>query len=220
MAAADESPCLPHSLSPGLVRGAIILCGGRSVRMGRDKALLPFGGETLLARAVRIVGEAVPAERIVCVAAAGQDLSAIDERVRVVRDAIPNAGPLCGLATGLAAISRDADAVFLCGCDAPLLMPAFVSRLFEQLGDHEIVIPREGDQLHPLAAVYRTGVLQQAESLLAAGKRSLLALVERCDARELPADDLRDVDSELVSLLGCNTDDEYRSLLGRIDNQS
>jgi molybdopterin-guanine dinucleotide biosynthesis protein A len=201
-------------------RGAIILCGGRSVRMGRDKALLPFGGETLLARAVRIVAEVVPAERIVCVAAAGQELPAVDDRVRVVRDAIPNAGPLCGLATGLAAIGRDADAVFACGCDAPLLMPAFVSRLFERLGDHEIVIPREGDQLHPLAAVYRTSVLPQAESLLAAGKRSLLALVERCDARELPADEFRGIDPELVSLLGCNSDDEYRSLLGRIDNQS
>lgn len=186
--------------------------------MGRDKASLPFGSETLLLRAVRNVAEVVPSERIVCVAATGQELPAVHKCVRVVRDTYPNAGPLGGLATGLAAIGEDAEAVFACGCDAPLLMPAFVSRLFERLGDHEIVIPREGDQLHPLAAVYRTSLLPQAESLLADGDRSLLALVRRCDTRQLPADELRDIDPELVSLLGCNTDEDYQLLLERIND--
>jgi molybdenum cofactor guanylyltransferase len=199
-------------------RGAIILCGGRSVRMGRDKATMPFGGETLLARVVRIVSQVVPAERIVCVAAAGQKLPAILDGVRVVRDEYPNAGPLGGLATGLAAVCEDSGAVFACGCDAPLLSPAFVSRLFEQLGDYEIAIPREGEQLHPLAAVYRTEILSHAELLLADGERSLLALVDCCNTRQLPADDFRDIDPELLSLLGCNTDEEYRSLLERISD--
>jgi molybdenum cofactor guanylyltransferase len=201
-------------------RGAIILCGGRSVRMGCDKATLPFGGETLLARVVRIVSEVVRAERIVCVAAAEQVLPTLPDGVRVVRDAYPEAGPLGGLATGLADIGKDVDAVFACGCDAPLLLPAFISRLFEQLGDSEIIVPREGEQLHPLAAVYRTGVRFQAESLLAGGERSLLALVERCSSRQVSADEFRDVDPKLLSLLGCNTDEEYRSLLGRIDYRS
>jgi molybdenum cofactor guanylyltransferase len=196
-------------------RGAIILCGGRSVRMGRDKATLPFGDETLLARAVRTVGQVVAAERIVCVAAAGQELPALPDGVRVVRDAYPNAGPLGGLATGLAAIGTDVDAVFACGCDAPLLSPAFVSRLFERLGDAEVAVPQEGDQLHPLVAVYRTGVLSQAQSLLTAREQSLLALVQRCESRVIATEVFRDIDPQLDSLVNCNTIEDYERALAQ-----
>lgn len=197
-------------------RGAIILCGGRSVRMGRDKASLPFGGETLLARAVRIVGDVVPVERIVCVAAAEQVLPTLPDGVSVVRDAHPEAGPLGGLATGLAAlVGEDVDAVFACGCDVPLLLPAFIARLFEQLGDAQVVVAQEGEQLHPLASVYRTDALPVAQSLLAAGERSLLALVQRCESRRIAAEEFRDVDPQLLSLVNCNTVDEFERALER-----
>ncbi len=58
-------------------RGALILCGGGSRRMGRDKASLPFGGETMLARTMRLVAESVPREQIVLVAAAGSTVAAV-----------------------------------------------------------------------------------------------------------------------------------------------
>jgi molybdopterin-guanine dinucleotide biosynthesis protein A len=157
-----------------------------------------------------------PAERIVCVAADGQVLPKLPNEVRVVRDLYPQAGPLGGLATGLKAMGADVQAVFVCGCDSPLLVPAFVRRMFELLGDRQIAVPRDGEQLHPLAAAYRSDVLQVAEALLAEGERSLRALVARCDSRVVDVEELRDVDPELLSIVGCNTEEEYRALLARV----
>jgi molybdenum cofactor guanylyltransferase len=202
-------------------QGAIILCGGASKRMGRDKALLPFGPhEVLLERVVRLLGEAVPCERIVCVAAVDQTLPPLADGVRIVRDSVRYQGPLAGLATGMAAIGEHADAVYLCGCDAPLLVPALVERLFELLGERQIAVPRIDDQLHPLAAVYRADVLSVAKSLLEHGERSLRALVERCDTRFVAAAELRDVDPDLATLVGCNTPDEYQAALVRCNQQT
>jgi molybdenum cofactor guanylyltransferase len=182
--------------------------------MGRDKALLPFGpGEVLVQRVVRILGRAVPAERIVCVAAAEQRLPQLPVGVMVVRDEHPDRGPLAGLATGLAALTGRADAVFACGCDTPLLVPEFVARMFELSAGHEIAAVDDGERFHPLSAVYRTSLAPLAASLLASGERRLRALVERCDTRRVATDEVRDVDPQLSSLENCNTDDEYQQLL-------
>jgi molybdopterin-guanine dinucleotide biosynthesis protein A len=196
-------------------RGAIILCGGASSRMGRDKAWLSFGPhEVMLQRVVRLVGEVVPVENIVCVAAPSQELPELPRGVRTIYDPVPHCGPLAGLATGLRSLADQVDAVFVAGCDVPLLVPAFVRRMFELLGDHEAVVAEDEDWCHPLSAVYRTSVLQQADQLLAEGERSLMSLVERCDARKMPIELLRDGDPELSSLIGCNTLDDYKRALG------
>jgi molybdenum cofactor guanylyltransferase len=198
----------------GINRGAIILCGGKSTRMGRDKAWLPFGPhEAMLQRVVRFLSEVVSFERIVCVASGGQDLPRLPEHVSVACDREPDCGPLAGLATGLAAIAERADAVFVTGCDVPLLVPALVSRMFERLREHEIAVPDDGKYIHPLPAVYRTSVLPAVESQLALGERSLTSVIARCDACKVDVDSLRDIDPELSSLANCNTPEDYRRAL-------
>jgi molybdopterin-guanine dinucleotide biosynthesis protein A len=184
--------------------------------MGRDKSSLPFGpGETMLQRVVRLVSEAVPTEHIVCVAAPDQPLPALPKGVRVVRDAVQHPGPLAGLAAGLKALPAEVAAVFAAGCDAPLLAPAFIARMFDQLGDHQIAAPHDGERWHPLAAVYRTNLLPHIELLLAAGKRSLVAVLEAADTRRVSTEQLRDVDPQLRSLSACNTLADYAAALGQ-----
>jgi molybdopterin-guanine dinucleotide biosynthesis protein A len=195
-------------------RGAIILCGGQSTRMGRDKALLPFGPEeTLLQRVVRIVGDVVPQERVICVAAVGQRLPKLPVSVRVVEDEVPNCGPLAGLATGLAALDDEIEAVFVCGCDAPLLEPAFVGRMFELLGDHQGAVVHGIGQLRPLPAIYRANVLPTARELLDRDRRSLQALLAAVDSTQIDSDQLRAADPELNSVRPCNTLAEYEYAL-------
>jgi molybdenum cofactor guanylyltransferase len=195
-------------------RGAIILCGGRSERMGRDKAWLAFGpDEVMLQRAVRLVCEAIPAENVVCVAAISQALPPLPDRVQVVHDKELYGGPLAGLGIGLAAASARSDAVFVTGCDVPLLRPALIARMFECLGDQEIVVPRDGERYYPLAAVYRIGVLTAVELALAAEKRSLTSLIELCRVRNVDVESLRDVDPNLSSFINCNSPDDYRRAL-------
>ena len=212
----EPSPCLPLSLSPCLLRGAIILCGGRGTRMGRDKASLPFGAEALLQRILRIVTDAVAVERIVCIAAQDQELPSLPTGVRVFRDPLPDCGPLAGLATGLRVLADEVDAAFVCGCDVPLLAPQFIERIFESLGEHQVAAVRDDERTYPLPAVYRASVLPAAESLLAAGDRSLMALVERCETHFVFADRMRDFDPDLRSLAACNTPEEYDRALRQV----
>lgn len=194
-------------------RGAIVLCGGKSSRMGLPKAMLPFGDELMLQRVVRRVGEVVAPARIVVVAAAGQELPPLPAEVKIAHDAHEDRGPLEGLACGFAALQNTCDAVYATGCDVPLLMPAFVDRMFELLGDHDIAVPKDGKFHHPLAAVYRTSVLAKVRQLLCADQRRPFFLFEQVDTREVPVDQLRDVDSKLVSLTNLNTPEDYRDAL-------
>src|SRR5215475_5887673 len=97
--------------------GGVVLCGGQSRRMGRPKAWLPFGGELMLPRVVRLLGEAVAP--LVVVAAPGQDVPPLPTDVEIVRDPERGRGPLLGLAAGLAALRGRADVAYLSSCDAP-----------------------------------------------------------------------------------------------------
>ncbi len=191
--------------------GGIVLCGGRSTRMGRSKALLPFGPELMLQRVVRLLGEVV--SPIVVVAAQSQELPRLPTSVRIARDEHESLGPMAGLAAGLAALQGEVDAVYASSCDVPLLKPAFVQQIIAMLGDHDLAIPRDGKYHHPLAAVYRSGVESSIRDLLAAGRLRPFFLLEKTRALEIDVAELRRVDPELQSLRNTNTPEEYLAAL-------
>jgi molybdopterin-guanine dinucleotide biosynthesis protein A len=191
--------------------GGIILCGGKSTRMGRPKLSLPFGGETMLARVVRIVGEVV--SPVVVVAAPGQELPELPAGTLVTRDEIQNQGPLGGLAAGLAALRDRAEAAYVSSCDVPLLEAGFIRAMVEALGTHELAIPRDGEYHHPLAAVYRTALEPRVGRLIAEGRLRPFFLVQESDARIVDVSELRAVDSTLSSLRNANTPEDYREAL-------
>ena len=194
--------------------GGIVLCGGQSSRMGLPKATLPFGSEVMLARVVRLLGEVV--EPIVVVAADDQSLPVLPERVTIARDRRPARGPLGGLAAGRGSRGSQTDAVFVTSCDVPLLAPAFVRRMIELLGAHQIAVPSEGRFHHPLAAVYRTGVLPVVEELLADDALRPAFLFERVDTRLVPVSELRDVDPDLRTLANLNQPQDYLAALAAV----
>jgi molybdenum cofactor guanylyltransferase len=195
-------------------RGAIILCGGRSSRLGTDKALLPFGSETMLERVVRIVDSVIDPQQIVIVAAANQQLPPLRENI--VRDNDEYQGPLLGIACGFATLPPATEAVFVTGCDTPFISPALIEFLFAQLGDANAVVPQDAERLYPLCAVYRTNILKQIERHLATGQRSLHKLVEEINANHIAVDLLREVDPQLLLLRNINTWDEYHEALAAV----
>src|SRR5688572_12132394 len=103
--------------------GGIVLCGGKSQRMGRPKAWLPFLGESMLSRVVRLLRQVV--DPVVVVAAPGQKLPPLRAEVTVIRDKHEGKGPLAGIAAGLHALAGKVDAAYVSSCDVPLLQPAF-----------------------------------------------------------------------------------------------
>lgn len=187
------------------------MCGGRSTRMGRDKATLPFGRELLLQRIARTLGQIIAPTHIVVVAAAGQNLPPLDPEIRIVVDRRPDRGPLEAIAVGLAALGPVNDAAFVTGCDFPLLTAPFVLRLFQLLGKAEIAAPHDGTRRHGLTAVYRPTVLPAVERLLVANRLKVQDLLEICDCRDVGLDELRDVDPHLQSLLNINTPQQYEA---------
>src|SRR5690242_19240072 len=114
-----------------MTTGGIVLCGGRSSRMGRPKAWLPFGGEFMLQRVVRILRGVV--DPVAVIAAPGQDVPPLPKDVGIIRDEIEGKGPLAGLAAGLAALEGGVDVTYLSSCDVPFLKPEFVRRVTEFL---------------------------------------------------------------------------------------
>jgi len=197
--------------SPSANCGGVVLCGGKSSRMGTPKALLPFGPELMLQRVVRLVGEAV--RPIVVVAAAEQELPELPPDVLIARDRREYRGPLEGLARGLDALGDACEAVYATACDVPFLRPEFVRRVTELLGDHEIAVPRTEGFYHPLAAVYRSSVRPQIDQLLAADRLRPVFLYELVRTREISAEELLDVDPELKTLRNLNRPEDYRAAL-------
>jgi molybdenum cofactor guanylyltransferase len=191
--------------------GGIVLCGGQSTRMGRPKAWLAFADETMLARVVRLLGEAV--NPIVVVAAPEQDVPTLPPEIRVVRDEERGRGPLQGLAAGLTALAGQADAAYLSSCDVPFLQAAFVRRLITLLGSHAICVPRVGAYHHPLAAVYRLEVCEAVRRLLADNRLRPFFLFEAVPTRVVDAAELMDVDPTFQTLRNLNTPEDYEAAL-------
>jgi molybdopterin-guanine dinucleotide biosynthesis protein A len=187
----------------------IVLCGGRSRRMGRDKASLPFLGETLLARVVRAVRGAVG--EVVLVAREGQDLG--EAREPVARDPAEGLGPLAGIAAGLRAVR--AERAFVTGCDAPFLTPAVVRRLLDLSRGFDAAVPLAGGFYMTTCAVYARACAEVAERLVARRRMRPLFLVEAVRTRIVAPEELSDVDPELLCFLTCNTPEEYEAALRR-----
>lgn len=205
-----------HDESDRQTRGAVILCGGGSRRMGRDKASLPFGDETLLSRTLRLVAEVVPRGQIILVAAMDQQLPPLPWDATVIRDQQPDRGPLPAIIEGLTSLGESVSTAFVTACDAPLLEPSLIELLFASLMPKmDAVVPAEGERLHSLLAVYRRNAAASLRASLEAGRSSLHAALRSPSFRltEVPVEELRTVDPQLLSLLNCNTPEEYATAL-------
>ena len=194
-----------------MTSGGIVLCGGKSTRMGTAKAMLPFGPETMLQRVVRLLATTV--SPIVAVAAREQELPPLPADVIVTRDEREARGPLEGLRAGLKGLPELVDAAYVTSCDVPLLVPAFVERMLGLLGDHDIAVMEIDGFTHPLSAVYRRSVLPQVESLLAQDRLRPFFLFEAMRTRRVSPDEMRVADPDLRTLRNLNTREDYEAAL-------
>ena len=185
----------------------IILCGGKSTRMGVPKPTLPFGREMMIERVLRLLGEVV--HPLIVVASPGQQLPPLPARVQVARDRREGRGPLQGICAGLETLRGQAEAAYVTGCDVPRLVPDVVRLLISRLEDHHIAVPMEGSYYHPLAAVYRTNVLPEVHNLLAADRLRPVFLYDTVDTCRVSVDDLRILDPDLSTLDNLNRPADY-----------
>jgi molybdopterin-guanine dinucleotide biosynthesis protein A len=193
-----------------MTSGDIVLCGGKSTRMGSPKALLPFGPETMLQRVVRLLADVV--SPIVVVAAGEQPLPELRGQAIVTRDEQEGRGPLEGLRAGLNVLPPHVDAAYVTSCDVPLLEPAFVRELLDLANGFDIAVVEIDGFPHPLSAVYRRAVLPHVEQLLAANLLRPVFLFDRVKTRRVRPDEIT-ADPELRTLRNLNTRTDYERAL-------
>ena len=190
--------------------GAIVLCGGKSTRMGSSKALLPFGPETMLQRVVRILDGVV--SPIVVVAAADQLLPDLPSAVIVTRDEHEGRGPLEGLRAGLKALPAHVERAYVTSCDVPLLVPGFIRQMLDLGHGYDIAVIETDGFSHPLSAVYRRATLPYIEDLLAHNRLRPAFLFDAVKTRRIDPAQMTS-DPDLRTLRNLNTREDYEHAL-------
>jgi molybdopterin-guanine dinucleotide biosynthesis protein A len=154
---------------------AVILAGGESTRMGRDKAWLEIAGQPLIHRALLTV-QAAGIKEVFISGRAGEDYSAL--RCPVLFDLEPGCGPLAGIERALE--TADAPLLLVLAVDLPGITAAFLRRLVEGCDPHTGVLPILNGQLEPLAAIYPKRCHFIARNCLLKGRRAARDFADAC----------------------------------------
>jgi molybdopterin-guanine dinucleotide biosynthesis protein A len=151
--------------------------------MGRDKATLAYKGRTLVEQMVSAVSPRC--SPVFVIAAPGQPLPKLE--AEILRDEVRGIGPLLATGRGLrAAAEAGLELAFVCAVDMPLLSTDLIDELAGpavRLGA-DVVLPWDGRD-HYLAGIYRTSLADQVDALVAAGERSMRALVDTIDTQRI-----------------------------------
>ena len=186
---------------------AIILAGGFSTRMGRDKSTLTMGGDMLLqllaTRFAEVMGRVIVALRPGQEAATGPG--------SVVYDVHQGIGPLGGLHAGLLASPDEEN--FVLACDMPFASAELAAHIISRLPDHDAVVPMLARGPEALYAAYTRSCLPAVESSIRAGRLRMRQMLELLDVLYIPENDLNEHDPGLRSFLNVNTPEEYQQAL-------
>jgi len=183
----------------------VILTGGASRRMGKDKALLPYRGKTLLRHLIDVYapyGE-------VAVSVREKGLFPC-ENAAELPDLYPDCGPLNGILSGFLAF--DVPELFLTAVDLPFGSPALALRLSGLRGDADACILRRGKKgMEPGFAIYGRGCMDAARDCLAGEDHSFFRMLEHRNVRYVAPEELPEFDLSEI-LTNVNTPEDYARL--------
>jgi len=183
----------------------IILAGGRSRRMGRDKALLPLPGDnqsTFISHQAALLS-AFCDEVVLVARNVEQAASCVLPGIAVVLDQVPEVGPLMGLYSGLRSIQ--ATHALVVAVDMPFVQSALVAFLLSFPRNDALLVPVVDEVPQVLLAVYPHSLLPTIETCLHAGERGPRALLKVARVRYVEEEQLRQVDPQLRSFVNLNT---------------
>jgi len=157
---------------------AFVLAGGKSVRMGTDKAFLKLGSRTLLECSLQLARSVTDGVVIV------GSRQAFSGYAPVVEDVFPDRGPLGGIHAALR--SSETDLNLMLSVDTPFMTEAFLRFLVAQVApDAVVAVPRVENRWQPLCAIYRRSFADLAEQSLTEGKNKIDALFDRVNVNAL-----------------------------------
>jgi len=178
----------------------IILAGGLSTRIGRDKGGLTLGGSPLGQRVVETIGSIF--EEVIYVTNDPMNAPA-GPRIKLAKDEVPHLGPLGGILAGLRV--SDASRSFIVGYDMPFATKAVIDFLVRYAPGADAVVVRRDDKLEPLHAVYSRTCISAISEQLSSGNNRIIAFYDRIKVTFVDEAELRTVDPELRSFFNVNT---------------
>lgn len=194
---------------------AVILAGGRSLRFGENKLLLPWGRRTFLTHAIALLSPLFEDVVIVVSRENGSAFRRLFPSVpRIVHDLVADAGPLGGIHAGL--LSCRSFSAFVVGGDMPLLNPGLISFLTGLGQGYDAVVPRTTRGLEPLHSIYTYNCLPAIERRLQGSERRPSAIFPDLHVRIVEPEEMIPFDPELSSFTNINTKNDYRRLSDHI----
>ena len=176
----------------------VVLAGGRSLRMGGDKARLCVAGRPLIGWPIAALQAVV--SPVYCVG--GDGILAESLGVPHVPDRVADAGPLGGIQSALRTLCSD---VLVIGCDMPLVHPGLLNLIISADDCADAIVPVNAGEYEPLLALYRLPCLQAIEGALASGRRRVASFYSDVRLHLLGERAWRAVDPEGLSFLNVNT---------------
>ena len=176
-----------------------VQAGGRSSRMGRDKALIPLGGIPLIEHVLRRT--AGLAKEVLITTNRPTDFAYLG--VRLVLDREPGAGALPGLLTALEA--AHGETVLLLACDLPFVCRPLLEHLLSRAPEAQVVVPQWNDSLEPLHAVYSRSCADAVRAAVQAGQQRVIDLLPRVTQRVVDETEIAQFDPDGWSFFNVNT---------------
>ena len=185
---------------------AVILAGGKSSRMGRNKAFLKIQGKTFIERQIDLLREIF--DEIIISANTPSEYTFLN--ISVIKDVYPEKGPLGGIYTGLMN-SRSLHTFFL-ACDMPFVELPLIQYLKGLVKDFDVVVPQSERGLEPLHAFYSKNCLAPIKRELTRNNLRIISFFSDVKVKIVELDTLTSSKSFRDSIRNLNTPDDYESV--------
>jgi molybdenum cofactor guanylyltransferase len=186
----------------GAVTG-VILAGGKSRRMGQNKALMSLGGARLIDRVVGVMRDVCP--QLLLVTNSPEVYA--DLGVPMARDVYPDKGSLGGIYSAI--YHATTTHCLVVACDMPFLHAAVLRYLVSQIADYDVVIPDVLGDLQPLHAIYSRACLSPIARRLEADRLKIVGFLPDVRVRVVTADEIQTFDAELLAFQNLNTPEDF-----------
>jgi len=180
----------------------ILLAGGKSTRMGTNKAFLELDGQTLVERSLSVLQNT-----FVEVLISSNQPEFYPYGVRIIPDIFPEMGPLSGLHACLQAASFDQ--CFFVACDMPFLQEDLIRFLAGLSEGYDVTVPRAAGGLNPLHAFYHKNCLPKIENNLKSGRLKIIDFYHKCNVRYVEEHELNGFGDLAMIFSNVNTPEEW-----------
>jgi molybdopterin-guanine dinucleotide biosynthesis protein A len=200
---------MPESVS------AILLAGGKSSRLGTDKARVKLDGESAMIQSIAEKLSAVSDD--IVVSTNGRRYDEITMPVRWAVDIYPGAGSLMGLYSGMLAVKYDyAIAV---ACDMPFINIELLKYMISIPRDYDALLPRIGDKTEQLHSIYSKICLPKMKKFLDSGRLKITAFLDEIDVKYVPEDSINRYDPQHLSFFNVNTAEQLKEAQDIVKNE-